>query len=130
MSERDLTTYLRGFAAELVRSAAALRKEGCVEAAEGTAYGADLVDRAADHIDRLEARVAELEGNLPRTADGVRVVPMTDFVWSPEFDGSMTVWGNGNCSPTVNTKLGTWRVEHCYSTRKAAEAAAKEMNDA
>lgn len=57
-------------------------------------------------VERLQAIVDK----LPKTADGVPVVP------------GMVVW-KSNCEPTnVGMLLGTW-VCQCYSTHEAAEAA-------
>ena len=69
----------------------------------------------------LVQRVAELEATverLPKTADGVPVVPGMDTVW--------IVWSEG-----AKQTPCTWRLMHlrghiCYSTREAAGAARKD----
>lgn len=82
--------------------------------------------QAADRIEELETIV----GGLPKTADGVPVVPSEDYVYSQweleaglhflerREDGKFGTWFNGQ-----------WRfVEDCYSTRSAAEQAAQKKD--
>ena len=82
---------------------------------------------AADRIEELEAIVAR----LPKTADGVPVVPgvfvyaeaswlgkhgeIVEFLWEPK---TVHAWNEG-------TPVASWRVkiENAYSTREAAERA-------
>jgi hypothetical protein len=87
-----------------------------------------------DELARLRARVAVLEGvveRLPKTADGVPIFDV-DGVWHvhPEVDNPMFV--RGVVYDLVNRKAfvvyqgAEYLTEiHCYSTRAAAEAAAK-----
>jgi len=70
-----------------------------------------MLENTAVEIERLRAVVDK----LPRTADGVPVVPGLDTVW--------ITW-----SEEAKQTLCTWRLMHlrghrCYSTREAAEAA-------
>jgi hypothetical protein len=101
--------------------------------------GASLIRTAADRLEELERVV----GKLPKTADGVPVVP-GDQVWHPLHIGKRpcTVFGGENW-PTeyeVTIILGigednfvnrsdTVSVTECYSSREAALAAQEANHD-
>lgn len=94
---------------------------------------ARTAQEAAAHIDRLEARVAELEGKLPRTADGVSWHEAGPKVWVYLGGGEITsarrqhdiAWLDG----VEHADEAVVPHDECYSTREAAEAAAKEMKN-
>ena len=75
--------------------------------------------KALDELERLRAIVDK----LPKTADGVPVVPGLDNVW---------VKNGPNVRPSES--MTTWRLlqvrrSYCYSTREAAEAAKQEQGE-
>ena len=84
----------------------------------------------------LTTAIETLE-TLPLTADGVRVVPGSSRVWWPKAGNETDAWIDGIsvstdgfvCAWTYsNVKRGddarTVRVDECYSTKNAAQAAA------
>jgi hypothetical protein len=92
--------------------------------------GASLIRTAADRLEELERVV----GKLPKTADGVPVVP-GDLVWHPLHIGKRpcTVFGGENdpreYEVTIILGMGkdnfvnksdTVSATECYSTREAA----------
>ena len=98
------------------------RRDGEVVASFGS------VEKLADHFADLDAAYRELRAivdKLPKTADGVSVVPHVDIVWAI-CNGRIESrhWYRGDRS-WVYGELSqyTVRVDECYSTRAAAEAA-------
>ncbi|MCP4571444.1 MAG: hypothetical protein GY838_03760 [bacterium] len=70
---------------------------------------------AVIRVEQLEAIVAK----LPKTADGVPVVPTVDEVW-------ICYRGETPAQPTMCTwRLMDVRGDECYSTREAAEGEAE-----
>jgi hypothetical protein len=112
---------------------------------DGILYGNEDGDWIrADDVDaelaRLRERVGELEAivdRLPRTADGVPVTP-GDMIFMPASGDAIEVarFRNNGCYPIyIRGKSGELepatlsvpvKVEECYSTRSAAEAAMKK----
>lgn len=118
------------------------------------------VERMADELDRLTREVAELKRErdeyreivekLPKTADGVPVVP-GDTVWFAADDSQFgkgphecevkPFWEWSSDQDQWEDSEGVWcgmveangvgkSLGDCYSTREAAEAAMKEADDA
>lgn len=81
------------------------------------------------HVECEIARLRAIVDKLPKTADGVPVVPwMRLFV--PEFEGGVSeisVVGTWEKRSTSSLPLPVYHGERaCYSTRSAAEAAARK----
>ena len=82
-----------------------------------------------EYITRLEAIVDK----LPKTADGVPVVP-GEYVWTPGLAMWIVCRGNGSsdycetlaAEPNAYDMDPSAPVKSCYSTREAAEAAASD----
>lgn len=96
----------------------------CSAALEGReAVRESLVDTLGEVDDALETAAAwAIVDRLPKTADGVPVVPGRDTVFHP--DGI-----NGSHGREIEFRYGTWRagrhlVFDCYSTREAAAESA------
>lgn len=99
------------------------RAQGCLDASRPlTRQSVRDMDCIRDLLAALDDQQKVIE-KLPMTKDGVRVVPMTDFVYSPHHNLELAVWANGNAAPRLDCRGGTFRVSDCYSTREAAEAA-------
>jgi hypothetical protein len=95
---------------------------------------------AAAQIALLQQEVEQLHAivdRLPRTADGVPVVPGVDRVWWPNADDHTDHWQQGE-TPGCYGLMPCWtyetnengeaierqiRVDECYSSREAAERA-------
>jgi hypothetical protein len=81
-----------------------------------------------ERAEKAEAVVAK----LPRTKDGVSVVPGEDTVWQWECRGGKYQWVECEINidygylETETDLVNTSRVPQCYSTREVAEAAAVE----
>lgn len=79
---------------------------------------AEVISRNID-LEIENKRLQSIVDRLPKTADGVLVVPGIDRVWHPDFQGTGTPRDNRfaywSC---YNRDIGT-----CYSTREAAEKA-------
>jgi hypothetical protein len=84
-----------------------------------------LLQQAADELERLYA----IEAKLPKTVDGVAVVPaMRLYYPSVEFGVSET--SASSMSPHLSiTTHGLIEAKHCYSTLALAQAAAQEHDD-
>ena len=80
---------------------------------------------AADEVERLQAT----DDKLPKTADGVPVVPHVDPVWAWDacLHEAKPRWWRGGDHNWVYGELEheTVRVSECYSSPEAAEAADK-----
>lgn len=85
---------------------------------------------------RKAAEEHAIVDKLPKTKDGVSVVPGEDVVWHPEVKSNVS---NELQAMAIDIDGGAawWRtpkdrrfVSDCYSTREAAEAARKEGDDA
>lgn len=92
----------------------------------GQRPAAKELNKLAAHIDRLESRVAELEEGVVLTADDAVIRPGM-MIWH------VSNYGTVQCDTVKAMECllwKDWRPLHLgYSTREAAEAAAKEMND-
>jgi hypothetical protein len=92
---------------------------------------ADLLEQYAAEVKRLEGIV----GRLPKTVDGVTVVPFYDDVWIV-LGGQVECCRVSGCETNRGWVAKLWRwdadrtvpVCDCYSTRAAAEAAKGETN--
>ncbi len=83
-----------------------------------------------DEIKDLRAEIEQLRekvDKLPKTADGVRVIPLIDtYVFHPVF-GDCIIIANHQARPWTTELMGNVvSVADCYSTREAAEAAKGE----
>jgi len=72
--------------------------------------------------------------SLPKTADGVPVMPGADIWWICNgliWHGCVLgVTARGLwVTPDEGDHAGTWQPSDCYSSREAAEAARKEQSD-
>jgi hypothetical protein len=74
--------------------------------------------RSEAEIERLRAIV----DRLPKTKDGVPIIPCVDSVWHPDFTGSGTAKECGRAYWACYMR----KIDECYSTREAAEAARRE----
>jgi hypothetical protein len=79
-------------------------------------------------LDELK-KLKEIVGKLPKTKDGVPVVPMVDSAWicDPQtgciaearyWDYDRDHWG---VQEKFDHRVGFWNVSECYSTHEAAE---------
>ena len=98
----------------------------------------EIAVAAADHAHCAEQRIAALEAivaKLPKTKDGVAVVPCVDRLWYP-YPGRQAVpsqgwswspfWARDKWSLVFMPYLGGgshFCPEECYSTKEAADAA-------
>lgn len=116
----------------------------------------ELLQRAAAEIERLwkvrgewERKFAILEAKLPKTADGVPVVPGMTVYWlypTARSEGRESCWASGrvryveitapgDCRNLfvypikVETDNGKPNLRGCYSTREAAEATNKTRKE-
>ena len=78
------------------------------------------------------ARLRAIVDKLPKTADGVPVVPGME-VWAKKNPSDSTVQSFIVCQDSVwasrfggMSRAGAWLISKCYSTREAAEAAGKD----
>jgi hypothetical protein len=93
------------------------------------AWIADLLDAYAAEVKRLEGIV----GRLPKTVDGVTVVPFYDDVWIV-LGGQVECCRVSGCETNRGWVAKLWRWDEdrtvlvcdCYSTRADAEAAKGE----
>jgi len=101
----------------------------------------EIAVAAADHAHCAEQRIAALEAivaKLPKTKDGVAVVPCVDRLWYP-YPGRQAL-PSSRWSWSLNWDRDRWTLafigwdgelhfspEECYSTKEAADAA--ERND-
>ena len=87
-------------------------------------------------LDEAEDRIADLQAivdKLPKTADGVPVVP-GEYVWTPGCAMWIVCRGNGSsdysetlaAEPNAYDMDPSMPVRFCYSTREAAEAATSD----
>ena len=84
---------------------------------------------AAAEIKRLQAIVDK----LPKTKDGVPVVPGEDVVWHPAIaneEGELSPLDvhASRCASWQEVPTVAFAVSECYSTREDAEAAKEEAN--
>ena len=92
----------------------------------------ELDRHAANEIETLRAQLNEANEvleRLPKTADGVSVVPMTDAVYHPKYKEGvpLIIWSSGQAAPRSNRHAGgIVPVSECYTTPEAAHAAREE----
>jgi hypothetical protein len=96
-----------------------LRSLADVHDEDGFPEDARDIRKAADELDRLQGIV----GKLPKTADGVSIVPVDDTVWHPVFGECVTIAEKMARPWVIKFYENVIPVSDCYSTKDAAEAA-------
>ena len=79
----------------------------------------NLLYQRDQQISRLQTEITRLRAvvnKLPRTADGVRVVPTVDGVFARTREGNVL-----HIKEQVVKLFGYLSISDCYSTREAAE---------
>ena len=103
----------------------AVEDDNCCHGSYCMKFG--IIAEAADELERLSAIVEK----LPKTADGVPVVPGVDNVWQWHSDWGWTECAVelGGCVDEHLADAYGGSIKYCYSTREAA-LAAKKVEDA
>jgi hypothetical protein len=99
------------------------RGEMVVRGFDGEAYDRNIRElaEARAEIERLHAIV----DRLSKTKDGVPIIPCVDSVWHPDFTGSGTAKECGRAYWACYMR----KIDECYSTREAVEAARGEAGE-